>query len=116
MDVPVGLRFRTRSDFLRMLRQWGADPGVSYCRFDAETREIRDIQHICLRCRYDRWVEAFGEPEAVSPEFDSAVGAAIRTWQHQCVDGPVTCIGHLFEHPAGVRWVVVARVCFSSRP
>jgi len=113
MDVPIGLRCRRRSDFLRMLRQLGANPGVSYCRFDAETREIRDIQHVYLRCRYDQWVQAFGEPEVVSPGLDSAVGATVRTWQHQCVDGPVTCIGHLFEHPSGVRWVIVARVCFS---
>ena len=75
MDVPIGLRCRSRSDFLRMLRQLGANPGVSYSRFDAETREIRDIQHVYLRCRYDQWLQAFGEPEAVSPGFDSAVGA-----------------------------------------
>jgi len=113
MDVLVGLQCRSRSDFLRMLRQLGANPGVSYCRFDTETREIRDIQHVCLRCHYDQWVEAFGEPEVVSPAFDSTVGATVHIWQHQCVDGPVTCIGHLFEHPSGVRWVIVARMCFS---
>jgi len=113
MDVSAGSRFRSRSDFLRVLRQLGANPGVSYCRFDAEAREIRDIQHVYLRCRYDQWVQAFGEPEGVSPAFNSTVGATVHTWQHQCVDGPVTCIGHLFEAPSGVRWVIVARVGFS---
>ena len=67
MDVPVGLVNHRRSDFLRMMRQLGADPGVSYCRFDAAAGEIRDIQHVYLRCRYEEWVKAFGEPEAVSP-------------------------------------------------
>lgn len=112
MNSP-GLRSRSRSDFLRTLRQLGANPGVGYCQFDAETRGIRDTRHVYLRCRYHQWVQAFGELEAVSPEFDSAARATVHTWQHQCVDGLVTCIGHLFEHPAGVRWVIVARVYFS---
>jgi hypothetical protein len=113
MEIPVGLRSHTRGEFLRMLRQRGAKPGVNYCRFDAQTREIRDIQHVYLCCRYDQWLQAFGEPEAVSPGFDSAVGATVHTWRQPCVDGPVTCVGHLFEHPAGVRWVIVVRVCFT---
>ena len=113
VDVPISVPSRTRIDFLRMLREMGAKTGGSYCRFDAETLEIRDIQHVYLRCRYDQWFHAFGEPEAVSPGFDAAVGAAVHTWRHQCVDGPVTCIGHMYQQPFGVRWVIVVRVCLS---
>jgi hypothetical protein len=109
--VPAGARHGSRRDFLQMLRQLGADRGVSYCQFDGQAREIRDVQRVYLRCRYDQWVEAFGEPETVSPGFDAAAGTIIRTWQHRCVDGPVTCVGHLFEQPTGVRWVIVVRVC-----
>ena len=46
MDVPADSRCRSRSDFLWVLRQLGANPGVNYCGFDTETREIRDIQHV----------------------------------------------------------------------
>jgi hypothetical protein len=113
MDVQVGLRCRGRSDFPRMLRQLGAISGVNYCQFDAETGEILDIQHVYLRCHYEQWTQAFGEPEMVSPRLDVTVGAIVRTWQHHYVDGSVTCIGYMFEHPTGVRWVIVVRVCFS---
>jgi hypothetical protein len=113
MDVPITLQCRSRSDFLSALRQLGAAPGVNYSQFDSETGKICDIKHIYLRCRHDLWVRTFGEPEAVCPGLDSAAGETVRIWQHQCVDGPVTCIGHLFEHPAGIRWVVIVRVCFS---
>jgi hypothetical protein len=113
MNVPVGVPSCTRIDFLRMLRDMGAKTGSSYCRFDAETSEIRDIQHVYLRCRYDQWVQVFGEPEAVSPRFDAAAGEAVHTWRHQCVDGLVTCIGHLFEQPFDVRWVIVVRMYLS---
>ena len=110
MDVPVGCR--SRSDFLRTLRQQGSLLQGGYCRFDAAMQQIRDVQHVYLRCRYQQWVEAFGEPEAVSSGSDSAMGTAVHIWQHPCVDGPVTCIGHFFEHPSGVRWVLLIRVCF----
>ena len=113
MDVPTGLQSRTRRDFLRLLGQLGASAGVSYCQFDAETRKIRDIQHIYLRCHYDRWLEAFGEPATVFPGLDWTAAATVRTWQQPCVDGPVLCIGYWFEQPVGVRWVIVVRVCFS---
>ncbi len=115
MDVPVGFRRRRQSDFLRMLRQLGANPGAGPGRFDAEVLGICDIQHVFFHCRYDQWLQTFGEPEAVSPGFGGTADALIRTWQHQCVDGPVTCIGYLCAHPSGVRWVVVIRVCFSRR-
>jgi hypothetical protein len=114
MDVPVALPCRSRSDFLRTLGQLGARPGAGHCRCGAEGRKTRDIHHVYLRCRYDQWVEAFGEPEMIFPKFDAAVRTAIHSWQHPCVDGPVTCIGHMLEDPSGIREVIVVRVSFFS--
>jgi hypothetical protein len=112
-DISIGACRMSQGEFLRTLRRLGAKPKVRYCQFDAESRRIQEIQHVYLRCRLDQWARVFGEPEAVSPGYDSTNGTAVRTWRQRCVEGPVMCIGHLYEHPSGVRWVIVTRVCFA---
>jgi hypothetical protein len=112
MDAPVGsLRLR-RSDFLQMLHRLGAGSELNRRQLDSETWEMEGIQHVYLHCRYDQWLQAFGEPDMVSSGFASAIGTTVHAWRHRCVDGPVMCIGHLPEPPSEVGWVIVFRICF----
>jgi hypothetical protein len=64
-----------------------------------------------VSCPLDTWEEVFGEPQRVTEYLDASTHRSLQTWQHECSDGLVTCIGHLLERPQG-RWVVLTRACF----
>ena len=37
-----------------------------------------------------------------------------ETWEHECCDGKISCVGHLFDRVQGGPWVIVARACLSG--
>ena len=111
--IPAALQKGSRNDFLQLLRSQGAQLSLSYYRYDGEAGEVRQMQHVFLRCRREDWIKSFGEINAAPLGRDPKSGSLVYAWQHECLDGPVTCIGYFFEHPTGVSWVVVVRVCFS---
>ena len=41
--------------------------------------------------------------------------APAKAWCYQCTDGPVTCVGHLFERCPGQQWMIVKKVIIQRR-
>jgi len=111
--ISTAVQKGSRGEFLHTLRAQGAQLSLNYYRYDGEAGGVRHLQHIFLRCRREDWVQAFGEIAATPLGRDPKSGSLVYTWQQECIDGPVTCIGYLYEHPEGMAWVVVVRVCFS---
>ena len=35
-----------------------------------------------------------------------------QTWVQECMDGPITCVGHLGRHAPGRRWITLGTVRF----
>jgi len=104
----------SRGEFLNTLRAQGAQLSLNYYRYDSEAGGVRQLQHVFLRCRREDWERIFGEINATSLGRDPKSGSLVYAWQQECLDGPLTCVGYLYEHPAGVAWVAVVRVSFSG--
>lgn len=66
---------------------------------------------------YDVWKRSFGELRPVQQGSSTAPKAqAIQTWEYSCSDGPVLCIGQLYERSPGLPWVNMIRLCFPAKP
>ena len=97
----------SREDFFQALGLLGAEPSI-------RRLAIRDGRHLAGRvhvsCSRETWNKVFGPP--VCPEDYQSPGSnePLHLWKHFCSDGPVTCIGHLFEQSPGMRWVVLMKV------
>ncbi len=63
-----------------------------------------------VSCSRETWTTVFGEPDCIEAIGDSMAKDSLYLWKHFCTDGPITCIGHLFERWPGESWVVVVRV------
>lgn len=98
---------RSRSDFLRALNHLGATPSTSRLLSEAINRQTLPV---LVRCSYRSWTALLGEPQDVKEHRSPTMSRPIHIWQHDCIDGPVTCIGHLIRRSSGVRQVVVVRV------
>ena len=97
----------SRDDFMQALRQLGAEPKIEHLQ---STRKACRMMRIHVSCSHAEWLKVFGEPECVEEIAIPSTTCALHLWKHFCSDGPVTCIGHLFERSPGVRQVVVMRV------
>ena len=93
----------SRGDFLQALHQLGAEPKI-------HRLPTRLAMHVHVSCSQEHWTEIFGEPECVEEVVVPWGKHALHRWKHFCSDGPITCIGHLFERSPGVCWVVVVRI------
>jgi hypothetical protein len=61
---------------------------------------------------YAVWEHAFGPIEGISNHCSSTSrGLSVQVWKQPCSDGPVICVGHVFERPSGVKWIVLVRLC-----
>jgi hypothetical protein len=96
----------TRGDFLQALQQLGAEPKICRLQKSCNTRQIMQVHVSCSR---DNWIEVFGEPEGIEEITVSSSKYILYRWKHFCLDGSITCIGHLFEQSPGVSWVVLMR-------
>jgi len=108
-----GKNLRTRRQFLQTLEQLGGKPGVSYCHSTGDARVTDKVHSGFLSCSLDTWVRHFGEPENVTEHREFAVRLPLQYWEYQCTDGPVKCVGRLFEHWPDGSWVIVMRVSIS---
>ncbi len=102
----------SRGDFMEALQLLETRRGERQQHW-ADTARIMVPVHVS--CPYERWVAFVGEPESVEQYKTSSAHVAVAVWKHRCADGPVTCIGHLFEQSSGERWVTVVRVGLAER-
>jgi hypothetical protein len=98
----------SRRDFLQALQL--LDGGLSVGQIQAK-RSLFEVLPVHLSCPHETWATVFGEMQGVDAPHSAADNPNIQIWEHRCTDGPVTCIGHLFERSPGVGWVVLVRVC-----
>jgi hypothetical protein len=98
----------SRRDFLQALQL--LDSGLSVRQIQAK-RSLFEVMPVHLSCPHETWAEVFGEMRGGDAQESAADNPGVQSWEHHCTDGPVTCIGHLFERSPGVAWVVVVRVC-----
>jgi len=101
---------RTRKQFMQTLEQLGRKPGVIYRHSAGDAHEIDEVHTGFLSCSLDTWVRHFGEPESITEHREFAVRRPLKRWEHQCADGPVKCVGRLFERWPDGPWVIVMRV------
>jgi hypothetical protein len=98
---------RGRRDFIDALQVLGAKSKLY--RLAASDPLPRTIP-LHISCPYRTWVRVFGKPSQLEKHGASPGRIAVHLWQHQCADGPVTCIGQISERMPGLRWVVLMRV------
>ena len=98
----------SRRDFLQALLL--LDSGLSFGQIQAK-RSLFEVMPVHLSCPHETWAEVFGEMQGADAQESTADRPGVQVWEHHCTDGPVTCIGHLFDRSPGVGWVVVVRVC-----
>jgi hypothetical protein len=98
---------RSRANFLRALDLLGPDRGLDNWQPDS----YQSVP-VYVGCPYETWVKVFGEPESVTEHREALTRLAVHVWKHHCKDGPVTCVGHIFENSSGSRWVIVFRIGF----
>jgi len=101
--VPPG----SRADFAHAVAILTAGESVDHGAADFQDCGVMET---FLSCPYETWLEVFGQPCKVT-DCASATQLPVQGWEHRCKDGPVRCVGHLYERPSHDRWAVVARVC-----
>jgi hypothetical protein len=110
----LGAMNRGLDNFVRqMFHRLGASRRVNYCCRDPRGGGIREVQAVFVSCPRQAWVAEFGEPQHVRRQFDAATGGWLRSWEHPSTDGPVCCVGQLFDRSPGTEWVVVSQVSVS---
>ena len=105
-----GKELRTRKQFLQTLEQLGGKPGVSYCNSAGDARKIDEVHTGFLSCSRNTWEYHFGEPRSIAEHREFAVRLPLQSWEHQCADGPVKCVGRLFDRWPDGPWVIVMTV------
>lgn len=98
---------RSREDFFHALRLLGAEPSIRQLGIN-DSQHL--VGHVHVSCSQETWNKVFGPPVDAEDYQDPQSNQPLHLWKHFCSDGPVTCIGHLFQQTSGVRWVVLMRV------
>ena len=103
----------SKADFIQALRILGAGlPNASFL-YEYGYPGSREIQRVFLSCPLGTWRRVFGKPESVIDHCENLANMPLQTWEHECLDGTIICIGHLFERVPGEPWVILARVCLA---
>ncbi len=105
---------RSQGDFLKAIKSLGYGPDVNHAPLvaDASLKARPRVHHRAyVSCPLETWTEVFGNPKGIE-EYGGRPKSRLplNVWQHSCADGPIMCIGHLFERSPGVPWVVTFRV------
>ena len=100
----------SRDGFLQALRLIGATGGVTYCHTLVGQPGTEEVHSGFLSCPRKVWVQAFGELENVVHREDPGTRSPPDAWCYECTDGPVTCVGHLFERCPDQEWMIVKKV------
>ena len=93
-------------DFVHAVHVLGAGTNRGRIPLDVAARILR----VHVGCPYDTWLKVFGEPENLEAMAADSGDLPLYVWRHACSDGPVTCIGHLYERTPGMKWVLAVRV------
>jgi hypothetical protein len=107
--LPIVHDPRSRGDFLHALQQLGAEPKVY--RLQRSYNALR-ILGVHVSCSHDHWVKVFGTLDCVEEIPVPSARHCLHRWKHSCLEGSVTCVGHLFAQSPGVPWAVVTRIAF----
>jgi hypothetical protein len=97
----------SRRDFLQALELLGDGRTLEQLR---NARSTQWSVRVHLSLPRAKWSEVFGEPQEVEEYRLEVAERPLHLWRHFCPDGPITCIGHLFDQPSGEPWVIVVRV------
>jgi hypothetical protein len=60
------------------------------------------------------WVALFGEPQRVSMHFDLPHTKWESSWEQQLPNGPLQCVGCIFERSPGIQWIIVKQLKISQ--
>jgi hypothetical protein len=101
---------------LRMLRPLGGSVGVNYCCRDALGSGIREVQAVFVSCPLRTWVAVFGKPRRVRPHFDRTGAKRACSWEQDSSEGPVRCLGYIFERFPGIHWIIVKQLSICGVP
>ena len=96
--------------FLAALQAMGASVSPLLCSRRSAASSQRRPYAAFLSCELETWIEAFGQPQAVSQHYDLLTHVPFQAWQQPFDGRMATCVGHLFERHPGRRWVTLARV------
>ena len=96
-----------RHDFLETLRLLGTRRNDRRLRCADHARLMFPVH---VSCPYEQWVAIVGLPEDLKNYKTPSMHTPVSVWKQSCIDGPVTCIGHVFQRGDGERWVTVVRV------
>lgn len=98
------------ADFIQLLRDIGARPAALYTHHDPDHPGSEEIQTLFASCSRETWERGFGRPENIVDHHALGTNMPVQTWDQQCSDGRVKCIGHLFQRFSGDSWVILARI------
>ncbi len=103
----------TKADFIQALQVLGARVLNAFFLYEHGRAGSHEIRVAFLSCRLRTWRMVFGKPGNILDHRDAATNIPLQTWEHECRDGKITCVGHLFERVPGGPWVILARLCLS---
>ena len=103
----------TKADFIQALRILGARVRKAFFLYQHGSAECHEIRVAVLSCRRRTWTMVFGTPANIMDRRDAMTNMPLQTWEHQCRDGKITCVGHLFDRVPDGPWVILARACLS---
>jgi hypothetical protein len=98
----------SRNDFLGAMRSLGA---VVESRNSGLLSD--DPLHVALQCSAANWARTFGPMGTPTLQFGPGGHPAFETWQYQCNDGSVWCIGCQCERYGSENWVIVRALSLS---
>lgn len=97
----------SRADFLQAMELLGADRKLRNSLLNEKTRLTARVH---ISCKQQTWCEIFGEPQSVEQYQFESTRPPVHIWKYTCKDGPIACVGHLFERSPGETWIVIVRV------
>jgi hypothetical protein len=101
----------SQHDFIQALH---ALQGADGCDSLLAKHPSGNLIPVHISCPHGTWVDLFGDLHSVTEHHTVSARLPVHVWQHHCDDGPVTCIGHLFERSPNHQWVVLMRISLAD--
>jgi hypothetical protein len=95
----------TREEFLRSIKMLGA-------RIESKDQVLlaRDPWHVFLRCPATDWIRVFGPVKTLPAQYGPGGCLSFETWEYQCTDGSILCVGCQYQRFGKVDWVIVRAI------
>jgi hypothetical protein len=103
---------QSHDEFIRRLRQLGASVGTVSCVLRPRISSVQVVRPVFASCSLQTWTRTFGAPEGITDEQDVLGPSAYQVWEQRCGEGPVTCMGQVFNRGTGPAWVIVREIRF----